>query len=257
MDRKIATLRIKDRMYRRRFLVPNAVTLGSMFCGYLTVIYAASDRFEKAIVALGIAIFLDGVDGRVARRLQATSKFGLEFDSLSDFLSFGVAPAVLMYYWGYRQLADEFGVFVSFLYVLCAASRLARFNIQAENLKSFTGLPTPAAAWMVGAVINFVPRHDPSFAVTVFGLGLMASLAALMVSKIEFFSIKKLRLTGGYLFILLGAVIALLWYSSQIGFLVLISFYVLTGPIRAALRALGFIKRPPPVAVESVVQKIG
>ena len=101
-----------DRLGRSKYLVPNAVTLANMFCGYLCIIYAFTDRFHKAFIAILIAIVLDGLDGRVARGLKATSKFGTEFDSFSDFISFGVAPALLMYNWCFRTTADEFGVVV-------------------------------------------------------------------------------------------------------------------------------------------------
>ena len=152
MTAKLTRLELKQRIYRRRYLVPNAVTLANLFCGFLAIIYASSFRFEKAVIAIVLAILLDGLDGRVARRLNATSKFGLEFDSFSDLVSFGVAPAMLIYHWAFQQQADEWGVFVTFVYAICAASRLARFNIAPENLKGFTGLPTPGAAAVVAAL---------------------------------------------------------------------------------------------------------
>ena len=87
---------LRERLYRRRYIVPNAVTFGNLFCGFLTIIYATSGRYEKAVAAIAIAFLLDGLDGRVARQLNATSKFGVEFDSFADLVSFGVAPAILM-----------------------------------------------------------------------------------------------------------------------------------------------------------------
>ncbi|RIL02192.1 MAG: CDP-diacylglycerol--serine O-phosphatidyltransferase [Proteobacteria bacterium] len=199
----------KDRLYRRRFLVPNAVTLGGMFCGFLACIYAASGRFEKAAIAIFIAILLDGLDGRVARKLNATSKFGLEFDSLSDLVSFGVAPAFLIYHWAFLPLADEFGVFICFIYTICAASRLARFNIS-----------------------------EPSWSVIVLSALLLPALGYMMVSKIEFFSIKvlTLRSIGFPARVALGGLIALIWYSNKVGLLVLTFVYCASGPIKS-LRA--------------------
>lgn len=222
---------LKDRLYRRRYLVPNAVTLGNMFCGFLTVIYAASGRFEKAVIAIGIAILLDGLDGRVARRLNATSRFGVEFDSFSDLVSFGIAPALLMYYWCFLNGADEFGVAMTFVYALCAASRLARFNISAENLQSFVGLPTPGAAGAVAAIVNCAPWAQNSLWVEALGTVVMLGLAYLMVSRVEFFSIKRMKLKGLRLFarVALGLLIALIWYNSRIGFLVLALGYVGSG----------------------------
>lgn len=229
----------KERLYRRRFILPNAVTVGALFCGFLACIYGATGQFQKAAIAIAIAIVLDGLDGRVARRLNATSKFGLEFDSLSDVISFGVAPAILAYFWCFRPLADQFGVFLSFLYVLAAAGRLARFNINSDESKSFNGLPTPGAAGAVAALANFHPEALPaSYMVTsIFGLGLL-SLAFLMVSNIQFFSIKLIRVSNFTLrtLIAVGALIGLTWYDHQIGLLVLALGYVSSGP-------LGLIKK--------------
>lgn len=232
-EKQLARIILKERLYRRRYLVPNAVTVGGMFCGFLTIIYAATGRFEKAAIAIGFAILLDGLDGRVARRLNATSKFGVEFDSFADLISFGVAPAMLVYHWCFRAVADEFGVFISFVYALCAASRLARFNISHDNLASFSGLPTPGAAAMVAALVNFTPVAPPSHAFALFGVALMVTLSFLMVSKIEFLSIKMLKI-GGMKFIArlcIGLLIALIWYNNQIGCLVLAGGYCLSGPL--------------------------
>lgn len=226
-------IELRERLYRRRYLVPNAVTLGNMFCGFLTIIYAASGRFDKAALAIGLAVLLDGLDGRVARRLNATSRFGLEFDSFSDLISFGVAPALLLYNWCFRTGADEFGVFVTFVYAICAASRLARFNISDPNIKNFTGLPTPGAAGLVAALVNFAPTVQISIWLQALGTLVMLSLAGLMVSKIEFFSLKGVKIAGMRLIarIGLGALIALTWYNHQIGFLLLAGGYVLSGPL--------------------------
>ena len=231
-ERKLTRQELKDILYRRRYAVPNAVTIGNMFCGYLAIMYASTGRFEKAVIAVLIAILLDGLDGRVARRLNATSKFGIEFDSFSDVVSFGIAPAVMMYHWAFHARADEFGVAVTFFYALCAASRLARFNISAENLKSFTGLPTPGAAVFVVAVINTAPYVQDSLFMALVGTMVMLSLGYLMVSTIEFFSIKQFKLSGVRLRsrLLIGALIALTWYSPPSGLLTLAFLYTASGP---------------------------
>ena len=231
-ERKLTRQELKDLLYRRRYAVPNAVTVGNMFCGYLAIMYASTDRLEKAVIAVLIAILLDGLDGRVARRLNATSKFGIEFDSFSDVVSFGIAPAVMMYHWAFHARADEFGVAVTFFYALCAASRLARFNISAENLKSFSGLPTPGAAVFVVAVINTAPYVQDSLFMAAVGTTVMLSLGYLMVSTIEFFSIKQFKLSGVKLRarLLIGALIALTWYSPPVGLLTLAFLYAASGP---------------------------
>ena len=230
IDFKDAALR--ETLYRRRYLVPHAVTLGNMFCGFLAVIYSTSFRFEKAAIAIILAIVLDGLDGRVARKLNATSKFGVEFDSFSDLVSFGIAPAVLVYNWCFKVPADEFGVLVTFIFALCGASRLARFNISDENLKSFTGLPIPGAAAAVAGLIYCVPDPGISLVWCLIVALLMLSLAFLMVSKIEYLSIKQLRLGNVRAIgkIGLGVLIALIWYNPKIGLLALGICYAYSSP---------------------------
>jgi len=229
---KIIRAEFKERLYRRRFILPNAVTVGALFCGFLACIYGATGQFQKAAIAIGIAIVLDGLDGRVARRLNATSKFGLEFDSLADVISFGVAPAVLSYFWCYRALADQFGVFLVFLFLLAAAGRLARFNVSAEELKSFNGLPTPGAAGAVAALVNFWPEAlSPSLVITTLYSVFMLGLAFLMVSRVQFFSIKLIRVSSFTLRtqLAIGALIGLIWYDHQVGLVVLALAYVSSG----------------------------
>jgi len=230
---------LRGRLYQRRYLVPNAVTVGNMFCGFLTIIYAASGRLDKAALAIGFAILLDGLDGRVARRLNATSKFGVEFDSFADLVSFGVAPAALIYYWCFQKGADEFGVFVTFIYVICAASRLARFNIAASNLKSFTGLPSPGAAGTLAALVNFHPTVEPTTTVLSFATIFTLYVAYLMVSTVEYFSIKQLKINTLHLGarVAIAAMIALIWYSNRVGFLVLTTVYALSGPVMNVLKS--------------------
>ena len=209
---------LKERLYRRRYIVPNAVTFGNLFCGFLTIIYATSGRYEKAVVAIAIAFLLDGLDGRVARKLNATSKFGVEFDSFADLVSFGVAPAILMYNWAFRLPADEFGVFICFIFVICAASRLARFNITESNMDAFEGMPTPAAAGMLTSVVFFLPEIEQSMGLVAVSTVMLLSLSYLMISKIEFFSVKTMKV--GSLHILarlsIGILIALIWLKTPI-----------------------------------------
>lgn len=223
----------KNRLYRSRFLLPNLVTVGNLFCGLLTIIYASSERFDKACIAVMIAILLDGLDGQVARRFNATSKFGVEFDSFSDLVSFGLAPGLLMYYWAFLPQADEFGVFICFVYVISAASRLARFNITSENLNSFQGLPTPAAAAMVVALVNFDIRSDYEILVILLATAIMVGLGFLMVSNIPYFSLKRLKIMDTHIFvrIFLGAMVGFIWYKPTLALTVIISAYCLSGPI--------------------------
>ncbi len=245
---RLVKSQFRERMYRRRFLVPNAVTLGNLFCGFLSIIYSCSGRYEKAIIAIAIALLLDGLDGRLARRLQATSKFGVEFDSFSDLVSFGLAPALLIYQWAFRQGADEFGVIMTFAYTLCAAGRLARFNVaQSDDLQGFTGLPTPAAAALVVTMVNLMPDPDLSPPRLLMGVSalMMGSLAFLMVSQVEYISVKKIKLRGGEIFLVLGGLIALLWYFNKTGLFAISLGYVLSGPIMRLFKRKGSTESAP------------
>ena len=222
---------IRERLYQRRYVLPNAVTVGSMFCGFLTIIYATSGRFENAVISVLIAFLLDGLDGRVARKFNATSKFGVEFDSLSDLVSFGIGPAILVYNWCFKIPADEFGVFVCFCYALCAASRLARFNVTESNTSAFEGLPSPAAAALICTMVYLSPERSNSVwlipGVSLFVLG----VAFLMVSKIPFFSIKKLKINSipAGIKIAVGMLIALVWYMPRFGLFTIAVVYALSG----------------------------
>jgi CDP-diacylglycerol--serine O-phosphatidyltransferase len=240
IERRMKRQELKELLYRRRYAIPNAVTVGNMFCGFIAIMYASSGRLEKAVIAILIAILLDGLDGRVARRLNATSKFGVEFDSFSDVVSFGLAPAVIMYHWAFQLIADEVGVAVTFLYALCAASRLARFNISSENLKSFSGLPTPGAAAFIVSIVYTSPYQHASYPVVVVGTVALLIAAYLMVSTIEFMSIKQVKLSGIKLKgrILIGFLIALVWKSPSLGLLALSGFYAASGPFLRMRRYL-------------------
>ncbi len=230
--------RMAERWGRRKFLVPNAVTVANMFCGFLAIIYAATDRFQQGAYAIGISILLDGLDGRVARRLNATSKFGFEMDSFSDLISFGFAPALLMYHWAFQPMADEFGVVICFLYATCTAGRLARFNVTDPGIKNFQGMPTPGAAGAVAAIVHTAPHVDPSWTFVLLGSVVMPALSYLMVSQIEFFSVKRIKIgevTKGMI-AFLATMIALIWYKSQVGFMILAIIYASSGPIGVYLK---------------------
>ena len=231
---------LRERLYRRRFLVPNAVTLGSLFCGFLAIMYATSDRYQPAVYAIFFAALLDGIDGRVARRLNATSSFGVEFDSFADLISFGVAPAVLIYRWAFYPVADDFGILITFPYAVAAATRLARFNISPPNLTSFTGCPTPGAAALVASIVNIAPVVSQTRELIIMCSIVMPALAYLMVSRLEFVSIKALKVTSLRHFgkLLVAVFIALIWYNAKIGMLAIAGIYCFSGPFIWAKRSL-------------------
>jgi len=123
------------------YILPNLITMGNMFCGFFAIVSAFNGAFFRAAVAILIAAVMDGLDGKVARLTNTSSRFGMEFDSLADLVSFGVAPAILIYAWALKPFG-RFGWAAAFLFAVCGAMRLARFNVQADSSesKNFTGL---------------------------------------------------------------------------------------------------------------------
>jgi CDP-diacylglycerol--serine O-phosphatidyltransferase len=180
------------------YLLPNLFTTGALFAGFYAIIGAINDRFEAAAVAIFIAMILDGMDGRIARMTNTQSAFGVEYDSLSDMVSFGLAPALVVYEWSLMTLG-KLGWVAAFLYTAGTALRLARFNTQVgtADKRYFQGLPSPAAAAVMAGLVWFGSARGivgaeavvAAFAVTVVG-------GLLMVSKIRYHSFKELDLKG-------------------------------------------------------------
>src|SRR5687767_12489392 len=144
------------------YLLPSAITMGNMFCGYACVVHSMRSEFHVAALFIGIAIVLDMLDGRIARMTGTTSEFGLQLDSLADLVSFGLAPAVLAYAWGLAPLG-RLGWAAGFLFLTGAALRLARFNIQKNTDKRyFVGLASPAAAAIIASTVYYYPPGLPA-----------------------------------------------------------------------------------------------
>jgi CDP-diacylglycerol--serine O-phosphatidyltransferase len=187
---------IEERRARRGiYLLPSMLTMANMFCGYACIVYSMRGEFAIAAPFIGYAIVLDMLDGRVARMTGTSSAFGVEFDSLADVISFGVAPAILSFRWGLEPLG-RIGWAAGFLFVAAAAVRLARFNIQAgaQDKRYFVGLPSPAAAGVLTATVFAYPAglHLPLHAVPVLAVVIVPAL--LMVSTIRFRSFKSIEL---------------------------------------------------------------
>lgn len=216
--------------------------------------------FDNAAVAIGWAFLFDTLDGRIARMTKTTTEIGIQLDSIADVLTFGIAPAVLAYAWGYGAALDaedplhQLGWFLSFMFVICGAFRLARFNVQATrprpllegtvkvDKKSFVGLPIPAAAGLIAAIIHFcqTPLVSAKFGADLSRLysgllmALVAVLAALMVSNIRYSSFKTVGTgrRGARLVILIVASIGMLiWLYSRYVLLILMAAYVLQGVV--------------------------
>lgn len=190
---------------RRRsiYLLPNLFTTGALFAGFYAIVQAMNGKFEFAAVAIFIAMVLDGLDGRVARLTHTQSEFGAEYDSLSDMVSFGVAPSLLMYEWAFRDLG-KIGWFAAFIYCAGTALRLARFNtnIDVIDKRYFQGLPSPAAAALVAGFVwvmgdyGFTGQDLRWYAVA---LTVFAGLS--MVSNVLFYSFKDLNMRKSVPFI--------------------------------------------------------
>src|SRR5215212_6937050 len=190
--------RSKDpRKYRFRrgvYLLPSLLTMGNMFCGYACVVYAMRGEYETAAPFIGFAVILDMLDGRIARLTGTTSEFGVEFDSMADIISFGMAPALLSFQWGLSALG-RLGWAAGFLFVAAAAMRLARFNIQSASggdKRYFVGMPSPAAAGIPAATVFAYPWGLSDYREALPALAMVLVPAVLMVSTIRFRSFKTL-----------------------------------------------------------------
>ena len=191
---------MKKRKGKGIYLLPNLLTTISLLSGFYAIVAAFDRRFAYAAIAIFVSCIFDMLDGRVARLTHSTSRFGVEYDSLSDVIAFGVAPGVLVYVWALRGYGN-FGWLAAFLFVACGAVRLARFNIQVDTIqkKSFLGLPIPAAAAAIAGSVLFYGwlGYKGGFRTTSPYLSVLVplliyALAFLMVSNIRYYSFKDM-----------------------------------------------------------------
>jgi CDP-diacylglycerol--serine O-phosphatidyltransferase len=187
----------RARMRRGAYLLPSLLTLGNLFCGYACVIFALRHSFEQAAAFIGFAVILDMLDGRVARMTGTTSAFGVEFDSLADVVSFGMAPSILCFEWGLHEFGQA-GWAAGFLFVAAAAIRLARFNIQTNvptsDKRFFVGMPSPAAAGVPAATVFAWPTFTAGWPYNLLALPMVLVPAFLMVSTVRYRSFKSIDL---------------------------------------------------------------
>ncbi|OQX12760.1 MAG: CDP-diacylglycerol--serine O-phosphatidyltransferase [Thiothrix lacustris] len=237
------------------YLLPNLLTTGAMFCGFYAVVAAMQGKFEAAAVAVFIAMILDGLDGRVARMTNTQSEFGAQYDSLADLISFGVAPGLVMYQWAlvhlqaYGTAWGKAGWLVAFIYVACAALRLARFNTQIGKVdkRFFVGLPSPAAAALVvGMVWVFHDLEVLGRNVQMPALFLTFAAGLLMVSNISFYSFKDFDLRNRVPFVAVLAIVLLFALTTidppKVLFGVFL-LYALSGPLLWAWRRYRKLQR--------------
>ena len=251
----------RRRFRKGMFILPSLFTSLNIAAGYYAISQSIMGspsepwRFDNAAKAIGFAIIFDGLDGRIARMTNTTSDFGRELDSLADVITFGVAPAVLAWMWGFRFLVDtsygdlgpklvQLGAIATFLFLVAGAARLARFNIQKNPLPSnpgkpgkkyFVGMPIPAGAGVIAAVVHFtLGRPLASWWASLLWIGLVIATGFLMVSPWRFYSFKDIDLRHQQPFrvvILLGGLIALIFFFSQYVLFLLALIYMLSGVI--------------------------
>jgi CDP-diacylglycerol--serine O-phosphatidyltransferase len=231
----------RPRRPRGIYLLPNLFTTAALFAGFYAVLASMNDQFEKAAIAIFVAMILDGLDGRVARMTNTQTAFGAEYDSLSDMVAFGLAPSLVVYEWSLLHLG-KFGWLAAFIYTAGAALRLARFNSQiaTADKRYFTGLPSPSAAAVVAAMVWVGFDNQLSGELLAWpALLLTVMVGLLMVSNIRFHSFKQIDVRGKVPFIaIVGVMIAFAVILSEppIALFVLFFVYVLSGLVLAALR---------------------
>lgn len=230
----------RTRLRRGVYLLPSLLTMGNMFCGYACVIYAMRGEYQTAAPFIGFAVVLDMLDGRIARLTNTTSEFGVEFDSMADIISFGIAPAILSFAWGLKSL-DRLGWAAGFMFVAAAAMRLARFNIQSSgggDKRYFVGMPSPAAAGVIAATVFAYPDGLDDYRAALPALAMVLVPAALMVSTIRFRSFKTLDSKNRKpytVLIFVAAGIAALATHPQWTLVVVAYFYLASGFIGMAI----------------------
>ncbi len=275
----------RKRLRRGMYLLPSLFTTANMAFGYFAISQAMQGsaaeawHFDFAARAIGFAIVFDMFDGRIARMTGTSSDFGRELDSLADVITFGVAPAVLAWMWGFRLLPVlpdgelrarlvQLGAIATFMFMIAGASRLARFNIQVNpqpsnpgrpGKKYFVGMPIPAAAGVVAAIVHFAQGEPLAlWWWSAIWLALLVACAFLMVSTWRFYSFKDIDLRGRHPFgsvVLIGILIAGIWYFSHYVLFFIALVYMLSG----VLARLPYVLRrrttpPPPPAYQGAAQ---
>lgn len=251
----------KRRLRKGMYILPSLFTAANIGAGYYAIAHtlqgSAGDvwHFDVAAKAIGVAVVADGLDGRIARLTNTTSDFGRELDSLADVITFGVAPAILAWIWGFRMLPDfgdaemsrrlvQLGLIATFLFLVAGASRLARFNIQLNpqpsnpgrpGRKYFVGLPIPAGAGVIASVVHLTSGKPlQSWWLAPVWLGVLVLVGFLMVSTWRFYSFKDLNLRNRHPFqmlILICGIVALIWlFSHQVLFGLAVT-YMLSGVV--------------------------
>jgi CDP-diacylglycerol--serine O-phosphatidyltransferase len=243
---------LREKRSRSIFLLPSLLTTGNLFCGFLAMLLTVQGRFTDAGIAILVAMVMDLLDGRVARLMKATSQFGVEYDSLADVVSFGVAPAFLMYSFALAQVGRP-AWFAAFLFVICGALRLARFNVftGVADKRYFTGLSIPAAAGVMCSSVIFVNALglEPSRVVLVaMAIGTYL-IALLMVSTFKYWSFKEIGWAQRHpAQTLLVVVLGVMVVATHPEFFLFVIFtgYAVSGPVRRLIVGRAMAPEPAP-----------
>jgi CDP-diacylglycerol--serine O-phosphatidyltransferase len=239
----------KMRMKKGIYILPNLFTSASLFCGFYSIIASFKEHFVPASIAILFSVVFDGLDGRIARLTNTTSKFGAEYDSLADVIAFGIAPSLLAYCWA-TSIYGKWGWIVAFLFVLCGALRLARYNIQIGIIESsvFNGLPIPAAASVIATTVIFFNSDyvgvEGKFH-NIFIMVFVIILSLLMVSSIKYYSFKDMKLLVRKPFMIFFGLVVLsiiIVAEPELMFFVLMLGYALSGPIWWVVKFIKNIK---------------
>jgi CDP-diacylglycerol--serine O-phosphatidyltransferase len=230
---------------RRRgiYLLPNLFTTAGLFAGFFAIVAAMSNRYESAAIAIFIAMIMDGIDGRVARLTHTQSEFGVQYDSLSDMVCFGLAPSLVVFEWALRSMLEQgwiwskLGWLAAFVYTAGAALRLARFNTQVASAdkRYFQGLPSPSAAAVLAGLVWFCEDNNVQGSdVWMVGAVLAAAMGGLMVSNVRYYSFKEIDFKNRVPFVALILVVVVFVVVSShppsvlfFGFLL----YAVSGPV--------------------------
>lgn len=234
--------RFRNRKKKGIYLLPNLFTSASLFGGFYSIISAIQGAFALAATAILISCVFDALDGRIARFTRSASRFGSEYDSLSDLVAFGVAPGILAFLWALKPFG-RLGWMASFVYVVCGALRLARFNVQKDTVEMnyFKGLPIPGAASLVASLVLFAEAVGgfPNGSKHIFIILLIYALSFLMVSTIDYPSFKGLENKRRKSFNLLVSIILIalvVAYKPKVMLFFVLAAYTLSGPIITAYR---------------------
>ena len=243
---------LREKRGRSIFLLPSLLTTGNLFCGFLSLLLTVQGRYTDAAIAIFVAMVMDLLDGRVARLMKATSQFGVEYDSLADVVSFCVAPGFLVFSFALARLGRP-AWFAAFLFVICGALRLARFNVYTgvADKRFFTGLSTPAAAAVICATVVLLQGIEPPRGVTVAIAAGTYLVALLMVSTFKYWSFKELgwaRRHPGQMLLVIVLGVMIVATNPELFLFIIFTGYAASGPVRRLI--VGHTPAPTPEPVK-------